>query len=85
MRRRPFNRLKFDALSVLAEFGPLGPREMGVRVHLYPLRASYSYCSRLWRWGLLWREKDAAGRVTYRLSKKGWARLDWLASRDRRS
>lgn len=81
---RKYNQLKLETLSAFSESGPLSPGRLAGKIRLYPIRAAYSYLSRLWRWGLLSRREGARGRLLYSLSARGRARLAWLIERERK-
>jgi hypothetical protein len=78
-----YNVRKRQALDAFRERGWLSPPAWAVLTRFYPVRAAYSYLSRLWRWGLLHRERDARGLIIYGLSEKGLQRLVWLDGRIR--
>ena len=76
-----FNSLKRDALQVFARHGGwLDVPTWSVRAGFYPVRAAYTYLRRLYGYGLLYRGRDARGRLVYRLSRRGVSRLRWLLS-----
>ncbi len=81
LRARGYNELKHLALAIFADRGWLNPPAWAVLAGVYPVRASYSYLSKLYRWGLLKRRRDARGLILYRLSARGAARLSWLRVR----
>jgi predicted transcriptional regulator len=74
-----YNKLKIRTLNVFA-FAPeawFRPREVAERLDFVPRRAAWSYLKRLWRFKLL--ERIAlSGRLKYRITEKGMARLRWL-------
>lgn len=72
-----YNARKRQALEVFVR-GSLSPSRWAILAGFYPVRAAYSYLSRLWRWGLLQRNVDARGMIIYQLSEKGHRRLAWL-------
>jgi len=71
------NRLKIRVLRALQR-GWLNPPTICTLVGFFPIRAMYSYLLRLHRWGLLERRRDSRGLLLYRLSKRGFERLEWL-------
>ena len=79
-KRRAYNALKIIALRVFERTGWLSPVRFARIVQFTPKRAAYSYLGRLHRWGLLHRMRDPSGRILYRLSRRGTARLEWLIS-----
>ena len=76
-----YNKLKLQTLSIFERRGALSPTAWAILARFYPIRASYSYLVRLYRFGLLHRGRDARGHVAYRLSARGRRRLDWLRGR----
>jgi hypothetical protein len=73
-----YNKLKKQALEIFERHGGwLTPPQWAVLAGFYPVRAAYSYLIRLFRFGLLERRISGGG-VSYRLSEKGKARLQWL-------
>lgn len=76
-----YNELKVRALAIFESRGRLSPSEWAVRARFFPIRASYSYLVRLYRFGLLRRSRDARGRIAYSLSARGRRRLNWLRKR----
>jgi DNA-binding PadR family transcriptional regulator len=72
--------------QVLAEFaqanGLLSPDELRLRLR-WPLdrRSVYSYLLRLARQGLLQRTERERGQLTYQLTERGRARLEYLRHR----
>jgi hypothetical protein len=81
---RGYNELKTKALTIFEQEGPLAPPEWAVRARFWPIRASYSYLSRLHKWGLLGRSRDARGCLLYLLSERGRSRLAWLRGRKKK-
>jgi hypothetical protein len=73
-----YNRLKKHALEVFERHGSwVSPPAWAVLAGFYPIRAAYSYLSRLHRFGLL--ERGHSGRsIVYQLSIRGERRLVWL-------
>jgi hypothetical protein len=78
-----YNKLKLKALSVFANAGSewLKPNEAAERVNFWPRRSAWTYFKRLWRFGLLERRSGVKGKLEYRISEAGTARLRWLRSR----
>jgi hypothetical protein len=74
------NSLKRRALEAFARYGALNPPAWAVLVGMRPVRSSYSYLLRLHRFGLLSRNRDGRGFLTYCLSERGQSRLKWLQS-----
>lgn len=66
-----YNQRKVQGLEAFASRGDLRPEEWAVACRFYPLRASFSYLVRLYRWGYLLRHRDFRGRILYRLSPRG--------------
>ncbi len=81
--RGKYNSLKGRALAVFEDRGWLSPPAWAVLAGFYPVRASYSYLRRLFRWKLLERSLDRRGLLLYRLSSRGAARLAWLREQSR--
>ena len=72
--------------EVLNEFAKadrfLSPNELRVRLHwALDLRSVYSYLLRLARQGLLQQGATGRGRLVYRLTDRGRARLEYLKRR----
>ncbi len=78
MTARLANSLKIRALDVFARYGKLNPPAWAVLAGFKPLRSSYTYLLRLYRFGLLNRERDYRGLLIYALSARGRERLRWL-------
>lgn len=79
---RGYNERKREALTIFEESGGwLNPAAWAALARFYPVRASYSYLSRLHRWGLLERKTGASGLIVYGLSERGKERLLWLKER----
>lgn len=81
--KRAYNQLKLRALVTFEGRGWLSPSAWAVLAGFYPMRASYTYLKRLWRWRLLDRTLDRRGLILYRLTQKGERRLEWLRERVR--
>ena len=81
--KRAYNRMKLLALATLENRGWLSPAAWAVLAGYYPVRASYTYLKRLWRWKLLDRQLDRRGLLLYRISERGRARLNWLRGETR--
>jgi hypothetical protein len=77
-----YNKLKIRALSVFAFTGAqwLRPDDVAERLKFSPPRSAWTYLKRLWKYGLLERRSSANGRLEYRISIAGTARLRWLRS-----
>lgn len=78
-----YNKLKIRTLKVFA-FAPgawFRPGEVANRLDFVPRRAAWTYLKRLWRFGLLERQKSGNGTLKYKLTKRGAARLRWLGPR----
>jgi len=75
---RKYNLLKSRALAAFEDRGWLSPPAWAVLTGFYPVRASYSYLKRLFKWKLLERSLDRRGLLLYRLSSRGATRLAWL-------
>ena len=73
-----YNSLKILALAEFEDRGWLSPPAWAVLAHFFPIRASYTYLRRLYRWKLLDRMRDSRGLLLYRLSERGAQRLKWL-------
>jgi hypothetical protein len=73
-----YNSLKRRALAAFEDRGWLSPPAWAVLAGFYPVRASYSYLKRLFKWKLLERSLDRRGLLLYRLSPRGATRLIWL-------
>ncbi len=71
--------LKKRALEVFKIYGPLNPPAWATLASFYPIRSSYTYLLRLYRFGLLNRTRDQSGLLLYSLSKRGQERLEWLS------
>jgi DNA-binding PadR family transcriptional regulator len=71
---------KYEVLTAFAQTsGFLTPDELRIRLRFRPDRRSvYSYLLRLARQGLLERGRTWRGRLTYRLTERGRARLEYL-------
>ena len=80
---RKYNSLKRLALAVFENRGWLSPPAWAVLAGFYPVRASYSYLKRLFKWKLLERSLDRRGLLLYRLSSRGATRLTWLRRHSR--
>jgi hypothetical protein len=74
----PYNSLKIRALTIFENRGWLSPPAWAILAHFYPVRASYCYLKRLWRWKLLDRALDPRGLLLYRINSRGTGRLEWL-------
>src|SRR5207237_290946 len=74
------NSLKLRALEIFRDYGRLNPAAWAVLANMKPLRSSYSYLLRLYRFGLLNRERDSSGFLFYTISARGKDRLNWLIS-----
>jgi DNA invertase Pin-like site-specific DNA recombinase len=74
---RKYNLLKLRALSTFENRGWLSPPAWAELAGFYPVRAAYSYLSRLHTWQLLDRALDRHGLLLYRLSRRGADRLEW--------
>src|SRR5262249_24532394 len=72
---RAYNRMKLRALATLEDRGWLSAAAWAVLAGYYPVRASYTYLKRLWRWKLLERQLDKRGLLLYRMSNRGQVRL----------
>jgi hypothetical protein len=81
--RRSYNLLKQRALAAFEDRGWLSPPAWAVLAGFYPVRASYSYLKRLFKWKLLERSLDRRGLLLYRLSSRGATRLAWLRTHSR--
>jgi len=77
--------MKLRALATPENRGWLSPAAWAVLVGYYPVRASYTYLKRLWRWKLLERQLDRRGLLLYRISDRGQAGLEWLGEHVRRA
>ena len=75
-----YNKLKLRALSVFAGGQWLTPGKVAERLDFRPRRAAWTYCKRLWRFGLLGRRSLGRGTLEYRITENGAARLRWLRS-----
>jgi hypothetical protein len=73
-----YNARKRQTLELFERRGWLNPAAWAVLAGFYPIRASYSYLGRLYKWALLSRRLDARGLILYRLSERGRGRLAWL-------
>jgi hypothetical protein len=82
--KRKYNVLKLQALTVFEGRGWLSVPAWAVLASFYPVRASYSYLKRLYRWRLLERTLDRRGLLLYRLSDQGARRLIWLRANSSR-
>ncbi len=74
---------KYEVLAAFAQTnGFLTPDELRLRLR-WPLdrRSVYSYLLRLARQGLLERTEGGRGRLAYRLTERGRARLGYLRRR----
>ena len=78
-----YNVLKSRALAAFEDRGWLSPPAWAVLTGFYPVRASYSYLKRLFKWKLLERSLDRRGLLLYRLSSRGATRLTWLRRHSR--
>ena len=78
---RGFNQFKLVVLQAMEQGQFMYPGSVAVAVSAYPSRMMWTYLRRLWRWKLLERSQDARGRIVYRLSERGQARLAWLKAR----
>lgn len=77
MRGAGRNTRKVLVLAALARCGWLRPRELHAKAG-FPLAASpWSYLHRLQKWGLV-RPRHVAGGQEWRLTRRGYARLQWL-------
>ena len=76
--RGKYNLLKLRALTTFENRGWLYPRTWATLAQFTPVRAAYSYLSRLHDFKLLERARDENGLLIYRLSRRGAARLHWL-------
>ncbi len=74
---------KREILDLFAQNGGfLTPDQLRVRLHWrLDRRSAYSYLQRLARQGLL--ERSPWGRVAYRLTSRGYARLQYFKERPR--
>jgi hypothetical protein len=73
-----YNKLKEHALRVFeCHGGWIRPTEWAVLAGFYPIRSAYSYLLRLHRFSLLERYQTGLG-IVYRLSERGFNRLQWL-------
>lgn len=70
-----YNSLKRRALTAFEDCGWLSPPTWAILAGFYPVRASYSYLKRLFKWKLLERSLDRRGLLLYRLSLRGATRL----------
>lgn len=75
-----FNQRKRLILAVLEKAYPCGLRADAVawKAGISPKRAVYWRLSRLLRWGLIRRVRDAQGLLVFRITQRGRRRLAWL-------
>ena len=73
-----YNLLKLRALNAFEHRGWMYPRTWAALVQFTPVRAAYSYLSRLHAFKLLDRARDQNGLLIYRLNHRGATRLEWL-------
>jgi len=75
---------KHDVLAAFAQNEPLTPDQLRNRLRwLLDRRSAYSYLLRLARQGLLERLERGRGRLAYRLTARGLARLEYFRKRSR--
>lgn len=79
-KRLPYNVRKRVILTVLEGAYPGGLRADAIawKSGVSPKRAIYWRLNRLWRFGLLQRQRNAQGLLVYRISARGRRRLSWL-------
>ena len=77
---------KQDVLTGFAQtHGFLSPDELRIRLRWrLDRRSVYSYLLRLARQGLLERMQTGRGRLAYRITQRGRARLDYFKAGDKR-
>jgi hypothetical protein len=76
------NTLKLRVLGALEGRGWVNVPMLSMLARFRPTRAVYIYIERLRRWGLVRRRRVRRGLITYSISKRGQARLDWLRERE---
>jgi hypothetical protein len=80
IKNRPtkFNALKIRALTAFENRGWVNVPTWASLVRFNPVRAAYSYLSRLKKLKLLESAKNRSGIIFYRLTQRGYQRLVWL-------
>ena len=70
--------LKIRVLEALEGRGWINVPLLSMLAEFRPARAVYIYMERLRRWGLVRRRRVPGYLVTYSISERGQARLEWL-------
>ena len=78
---RKFNERKQLTFEYLAERQWVRPPAYAAALGIFPIRATYSYLRKLYKWNYLKRGFDIRGRVVYRLAPRGAA---WLLRKHQR-
>jgi hypothetical protein len=83
IKKRPtkFNALKIRALTAFENRGWINVPTWASLVRFNPVRAAYSYLSRLENMKLLRQEKNRSGIIFYCLTLRGYQRLAWLRAK----
>lgn len=80
--KRIRNTLKLRILGALEGHGWVNVPMLSMLAKFRPTRAVYIYMERLRRWGLVRRRQVRRGLITYSISARGQARLDWLREKE---